>query len=363
MPDITEQFHGSDLEKIEAVYHIKKEEITSFSANVNPLGISPLLRTKLAENIDCITSYPDRNYTDLKKAIAAYTLCRPEHILVGNGTTELISLFIDIVSPKKAVILGPTYSEYERSVSLCGGRTTYYPLQEADDFRLDIKDFTKALTADTDLLIICSPNNPTGTAIRRSDMRRILDVCKEKAIFVMVDETYIEFSDDVEEFTAIPLTDYYNNLFVLRSTSKFFACPGLRLGYAVTGNRDMFSDVNRKKNPWMIHSLAALAGQYMFRDEEYICATRSLISAERKRLFEMYSKSPRFKPYKPEGNFMLMRIEDEGTNAHALFEKAIKEKMMIRDCSSFPFLSDRYIRICFMNPADNDRLYRCLTES
>ncbi len=363
MPDIQEQFHGSDLEKIEAVYHIRKEEITSFSANVNPLGISPLLRTKLAENIDCITSYPDRNYTDLKAAIADYAGTRPENILVGNGTTELISLFIDIVSPKKAQILGPTYSEYERSVSLCGGRTTYYPLQEADDFRLDIKDFTKALTADTDLLIICSPNNPTGTAIRRSDMRRILDVCKEKAIFVMVDETYIEFSDDVEEFTAIPLTDYYNNLFVLRSTSKFFACPGLRLGYAVTGNRDMFSDVNRKKNPWMIHSLAALAGQYMFRDEEYICATRSLISAERKRLFEMYSKSPRFKPYKPEGNFMLMRIEDEGTNAHALFEKAIKEKMMIRDCSSFPFLSDRYIRICFMNPADNDRLYRCLTES
>ena len=362
MPDIQEQFHGSDLEKIEAVYHIRKEEITSFSANVNPLGISPLLRTKLAENIDCITSYPDRNYTDLKAAIADYAGTRPENILVGNGTTELISLFIDIVSPKKAVILGPTYSEYERSVSLCGGKTSYYPLQEADDFRLDIKDFTKALTADTDLLIICSPNNPTGTAIRRSDMRRILDVCKEKAIFVMVDETYIEFSDDVEEFTAIPLTDYYNNLFVLRSTSKFFACPGLRFGYAVTGNRDMFSDVNRKKNPWMIHSLAAFAGQYMFRDEEYICATRSLISAERKRLFEMYSKSPRFKPYKPEGNFMLMRIEDEGTNAHALFEKAIKEKMMIRDCSSFPFLSDRYIRICFMNPADNDRLYRCLTE-
>ena len=361
MPDITEQFHGSDLEKIEAVYHIKKEEITSFSANVNPLGISPLLRTKLAENIDCITSYPDRHYTDLKAAIAAYTGCRPEHILVGNGTTELISLFIDIVSPKKAVILGPTYSEYERSVSLCGGKTSYYPLQEADDFQLNINSFTASLSSDTDLLILCSPNNPTGTAIRRSDMRKILDVCKEKSIYVMVDETYIEFAEDASELTAIPLTEYYNNIFVLRSTSKFFACPGLRLGYAVTGNTDLFSDVDRKKNPWMIHSLAALAGQYMFRDEEYIEKTRSLISSERKRLFEAYSKSPRFRPYKPEGNFMLMKILDEKTDSHALFEKAIKEKMMIRDCSSFPFLSDRFIRICFMNPADNDRLFSCLT--
>ena len=148
---------------------------------------------------------------------------------------------------------------------------------------------------------------------------------------------------------------------MLRSTSKFFACPGLRLGYAVTGNSDMFTDAGRKKNPWMIHSLADLGGQYMFKDQEYIEKTRNLISTERKRLFDLYSKSPRFKPYWPEGNFLLLKILDESLTSHDLFEKAIREKMMIRDCASFPFLSDRFIRICFMNPADNDRLYACLT--
>lgn len=109
-----EHFHGSDLEKIEQIYGIKKEEITSFSANVNPLGISPLLRKTLADHIDAISTYPDREYTSLRRCLSAYTGASPDHIIVGNGSTELISLFIQITHPKKALILGPTYSEYER---------------------------------------------------------------------------------------------------------------------------------------------------------------------------------------------------------------------------------------------------------
>ena len=113
-----DHFHGSDLEKIEEIYHIKKEDITSFSANVNPLGISPLLRDTLAKHVDAITSYPDREYTQLRKSICAYTGANFENIIVGNGSTELISLFIQTTHPKKALILGPTYSEYEREISL-----------------------------------------------------------------------------------------------------------------------------------------------------------------------------------------------------------------------------------------------------
>lgn len=230
----TEQFHGSDLEKIEKVFHIKKEEIVSFSANVNPLGISPALRTVLAENIDSIATYPERDYETLKSSISEYTGAEPKDIMVGNGTTELISLFIDIVSPKKALILGPTYSEYERSISLVGGRTSYYPLKEENDFRLDIDDFCRKITSDLDLIIICNPNNPTSSIIDRDEMRKILDCCKENSVFVMVDETYIEFTENYKKYTAIPLCSIYNNIIVLRSTSKFFACPGLRLGYAIS---------------------------------------------------------------------------------------------------------------------------------
>jgi len=357
----TEQFHGSDLEKIEKVFHIKKEEIVSFSANVNPLGISPALRTVLAENIDSIATYPERDYETLKSSISEYTGAEPKDIMVGNGTTELISLFIDIVSPKKALILGPTYSEYERSISLVGGRTSYYPLKEENDFRLDIDDFCRKITSDLDLIIICNPNNPTSSIIDRDEMRKILDCCKENSVFVMVDETYIEFTENYKKYTAIPLCSIYNNIIVLRSTSKFFACPGLRLGYAISGNEDLYSRIMRYKNPWMIHSLAVVAGNYMFRDREYIDEVYSLVDSERKRMYEKYSSCGIFKVYKPYANFMLLKILPEELSSAGLFERAIHEKMMIRDCSSFPFLSDRFIRICFMNPKDNDRLFECLT--
>ena len=355
-----DHFHGSDLEKIEAIYGIRKEDIISFSANVNPLGISTRLRQELANHIDVITTYPDREYRGLREAIARYCNTKPEHILVGNGSTELISLFIQITHPKKAMILGPTYSEYEREITLEGGRTTYYPLREQQDFRLQIEDFKSKLTDDLDLIVLCNPNNPTSTCITREEMRDILDVCKEHSIYVMVDETYVEFVDDISAITAIPLTAYYNNIIILRGTSKFFAAPGLRLGYAITGNPDLLHQISQYKNPWMINSLAEKAGEIMFSDNEYIQKARDLIIAERLRLYSMYSSSERFKAYEPTANFMLLKILDESESASSLFDRAIREHMMIRDCSTFPFLNDRYIRICFMDQSDNDRLYQCL---
>ena len=239
-----DHFHGSDLEKIEEIYGIKKEEIVSFSANVNPLGVSPLLRTTLADKIDAITTYPDREYTSLRKCIAAYCGTDHENVIVGNGSTELISLFIQIEHPKKAMIIGPTYSEYEREISLGGGTTLYYPLREKDDFKLDVNDFISHLNENIDLLVICNPNNPTSSCITSADMRHILDACKEYDIYVMVDETYVEFAENMEEIDSVPLTNYYNNIVILRGTSKFFAAPGLRLGYAITGNRDLIKAIN-----------------------------------------------------------------------------------------------------------------------
>lgn len=355
-----DHFHGSDLEKIEQIYGIKKEEITSFGANVNPLGVSPLLRSTLAHHIDAITTYPDRDYTALRKCIASYAGTDYENILMGNGSTELISLFIQITHPKKALILGPTYSEYEREISLEGGICLYYPLKEELDFTLNTEDFISQLDESIDLIVICNPNNPTSTAVTRQDMRIILDACKQKHIFVMIDETYVEFADNYEEITSIPLTEFYNNLVILRGTSKFFAAPGLRLGYAVTGNHQLLADINARKNPWTINSLAVIAGEIMFQDKEYIQKTKSFIAQERTKMYETFSRDSRFKTYKPSANFMLVRILDKTLTSQDLFDRAIQEKMMIRDCSNFPFLNEKYIRFCFMSSEMNENLTKCL---
>ena len=312
-----EHFHGSDLEKIEAVYGIKKEDIISFSANVNPLGVSFRLRETLTNHIDAITSYPDREYTSLRKCIAEYTGADFENIVVGNGSTELISLFIQIAHPSKALIVGPTYSEYEREVTMDGGRCHYFSLTEDSSFRLDVPALTEELS-------------------------------------------HNEFAPDVQAVTAIPLTEYYNNIIILRGISKFFAAPGLRLGYAICGNKDLLKEINQKKNPWTINSLAAIAGEIMFSDEEYIQKTRQLIASERERICQAIRSMGAYQVYESNCNFVLVKIKKEGLTADQIFDTAIRQGLMIRDCSTFPFLNDKYFRLCFMMPEDNDRLLAVL---
>lgn len=357
-----DHFHGSDLEAIEKCYHIKKEDIISFSANVNPLGISYQLRSTLADNLDAITTYPDREYTALRTCIATYAGTQPENVIVGNGSTELISLFIQTKHPKKALVLGPTYSEYEREIALGGGTTLYYPLKEEHEFHMDVEDFCSHLSDQLELLVLCNPNNPTSTAITCSQMRRILDACLQYGIFVMVDETYVEFAPEEKDVTSIPLTNYYTNLIILRGTSKFFAAPGLRLGYAVTGNQDLIKAINTRKNPWTINSLAEIAGRLMFPDEEYIRHTRELICGERDRLYNELSTWDSVTVYEASANFILMKIRKPGVTSQDLFDHCIRKGLMIRDCSTFPFLDDHFVRFCVMLPKQNDRLLEAFRE-
>ena len=360
-----EHFHGSDLEKIEKIYGIRKEEIVSFSANVNPLGLSRKLKKSLIDHIDVLASYPDREYTALRKTLGEYCSTSPQHIIVGNGSTELISLMIQLKKARRAMIFGPSYSEYEREISLGGGTSRYFRLREEEDFKPDIKKLEEALNGDIDLLVICNPNNPTSTCIKRGPMREILDICKSLGIFVMIDETYIEFVEDMESSDAIPLTQYYSNLYVIRGISKFFAAPGLRLGYAVTGNEDLIRQINTVKDPWTINSLAEAAGRLMFTDRDYIEESRNLIFSERTRICKRLDtlRNKGLKYYAPSANFVLCRLEDTAVDADLLFDKCIRERMMIRNCSTFPFLDNSYFRFCFMKPGDNDRLLDCIESS
>ena len=357
-----DHFHGSDLEKIEKVFGIKKENIVSYSANVNPLGISHKLREVLSQHLDAITRYPDREYTKLRQCIANYTGAQMENIIMGNGSTELISLFIQTNHPKKAMILGPTYSEYERDINLGGGTCIYFPLKEENNFQMDVNALCHQLDDNLDLLVLCNPNNPTSSAITRKEMRRILDACMEHGIFVMVDETYVEFAPDEKNVTSVSLTNYYSNLIILRGTSKFFASPGLRLGYAITGNRDVAKEINTRKDPWTINSLAEIAGQIMFQDQDYIRETKELITSERERLYQELSSWDTVRVYEPQANFILMKILKEGVDAEILFEHCIRKGMMIRNCSTFPFLDSQFIRFCIMSPEDNDRLMDAFRE-
>lgn len=356
------QFHGSDLEAVAEYFHLPQEKIICFGANVNPLGLSSTVKNTLAEHLDIISSYPDRNYTSLKKQIATYCQVSPQHILVGNGCTELISLFIQLLKPKKALLPIPSYSEYEREISLIGGTVEYFPLLQEDNFTLSISSLYKALENNIDLLILCNPNNPTSTAIQINELKQILSFCKERNIFVIIDETYVEFVENIAEITATPLTDFFDNLIVLRGVSKFFAAPGLRFGYGITGNVHLLAELDKIKNPWSLNSIGAYAGELLLSDMNYMQKTHSLISSERKRICKKLRTFPFIQVYEPAANFILLKICKDNLTSHDVFIHAIQKGLMIRDCSTFIGLTGEFIRFCIMNPKENDRLLDCLEE-
>lgn len=359
MTDTTQHFHGSDLERIAAHYGLQQDKLLNFSGNVNPLGLSSSILNELSKHIKLIAAYPDRDYNALRMALGKYCHVDKKNILVGNGSTELISLFIKLTKPKKAFIIGPTYSEYEREIFINEGSSRYFPLHEEDQFNIQISKLREALTDDTDLLVICNPNNPTSTVIEKEKMRLILDACLEKDIYVLIDETYIEFTPDIEKTSAVSLTSFYHNLFIIRGVSKFFAAPGLRLGYGISGNMELINQINNLKNPWTINSLAAFAGELMVQDNSYIRETQQLISSERDRITKELRTWKGIKVFEASANFILIKLEN-GLKSHQVFEALLKDELMIRDASSFPFLSDAYIRFCILMPEDNDKLLASL---
>ena len=355
-------FHGSDLELVEAWYHIPREGIVCYSDNINPLGISPKLRASIAKKCDVVTRYPERNYETLRTAVSRYCGSEFEYTLVGSGATNLISRFIREVSPKKAVLISPSYSEYEREVGLVGGELILYPLKEENGFKPVLSELKEMLEDSVDLLIFCNPNNPTGYAMHHKELRELFEHCKAHEIYCMVDETYVEFAPDIADITAIPLTKEYEKIYVMRGISKFFAAPGLRFGYAVTSDEALIGRINKAKDPWSINSIAEACVPDMLGDTAYIEETSHFINEERMRLCALLEKEPNVKVYPSEANFILLRIDKEGLTSADLFDAMIRDHMMIRDCSSFDGLGDDHIRFNIRLKEENDRLLKKLLE-
>lgn len=360
MPTTKMVFHGSDIEKICEVYHLDQKDIVKFGANVNPLGLSENVKKQLASHLDILSSYPDRDYTTLRNTISEYCNVPAEFVLPGNGSSELIALLIQERNPKHTLILGPTYSEYSRELSFSGSTQEYYHLREEDNFALDVDDLCQTLEGKYDFLIICNPNNPTSSAITTENLRKLIAFCAEKNIFVMIDETYVEFAPDISEITAVTLTKEFTNLMVLRGVSKFYAAPGMRLGYGITGNLDFLKKMKEKQVPWSLNSLGALAGELMLKDKDYIHRTRDLILSERTRLLQALEEIPTYKTYPAYANFILLKIQKPGLTSYDVFDACIRQGLMIRDCSSFECLDGEYIRFCIMNLEDNTRLLNVL---
>ena len=345
-----------------APLRIEQLDTVLYNSNLNPMGVPESVKKALSENLDSIIRYPSEYYGDLKKSISLYSGAEEENIVLGNGLSDMLRLYCSLIIPQKALILSPTATEYERVLSIYGCEVSYYELDEEKNYVPDIKDFISGLDSSYDMIIRGNPNNPTSQIISRADMELIAEVCKELEIFLIIDEMYIEFTEDYEKLTSTPLVKEFDNIAVLRSVSKFFAVPGLRLSYSIISNPSYLELISVTVAPNKISTLTAAACTAMFKDKKYIEESRSQIHTERNLIFSAMNTNKNVKLFKPYANYMLVKILKDDLSAQAIEEHCRTKGIIIRNCSNFHGLDNKYIRFCFMKPKQNDLLVNTILE-
>lgn len=345
--------HGANLFDLSNELGLNKKDIKDFSSNINPFGASKKAKDAILNNIDMVSIYPDPKYTDLKESISQYCHCKKENIIVGSGATELISSFISVINPKKALLLSPSYSEYESELEKINCEITKFFSKEEDNFKIDVNKLINSIKSSKfDLVIICNPNNPTGFAFSKDEISLLL---KNTSSIFMVDETYVEFTEP-EIYSSTPLVDIFNNLFVIRGTSKFFSTPGIRLGYGLISNKEIKKSMVEKLDLWNINIFATTMGEIMFKDKEYILSNTYKLKEERDYLFRELSSIKDLKVYESYSNFILCKIRSKKFTATELYNKLLEKGLIIRNCSSFEGLNEYFFRICVLKPEDNKLL-------
>jgi len=364
-------FHGGNIYKIFREKNIK--EILDYSSNINPYGVPESLKQKIAENIGILERYPDPDYVELREKLAQLNKVELENIVLGNGATESIFLFMKVLKPENVLIVSPTFGEYERAVRACKNSESqkieieYFELEEKDEFRLNIGKLKKELEKKYDLAIICNPNNPTGKFLKMAETEEILRECNRYDTKLFVDEAFIEFLEDGLKESIVNSRENKKNLFVTRAFTKFFAIPGLRLGYGIYFDKNLEKKIAEKKEPWSVNNIAEMAGITVLDDTEYIEKTLNWITEEKKYMYEKLDEISGIKPYKTEVNFICVKIKDEliskGLNVKKLREKMMEEGILIRDASNFKFLDERFFRLAIKDRRSNDRVIEALKKN
>ncbi len=323
-------------------------ELIDFSVNLNPLGPMELARP-LAAASKTIGNYPDNRYPVFKKA-AAYSLnVLPENIIPGNGSSELIRLFAEaVIEPgDKVIIPFPTFSEYEFQCRLFGAKIE----------SVNYNDITNIRPGGCKAVFLCNPNNPTGSLIRKDEVLKLAQKCKNSETFFFVDEAFIELSDPKESIAEFAASNDF--VVVLRSLTKIYAVPGLRIGFAVASS-EFASILNNIRIPWSLNCAALVVGEHLLKGHKgYIKRSLNLIKKERQWLSSSLSAIRGLKPCPSDSNFILVDIRDFFIGSNELTEMMLKQGIIIRDCVSFG-LKD-HIRVAVRKRQENRKLIKALS--
>ncbi|MGM0471784.1 MAG: threonine-phosphate decarboxylase CobD [Bacillota bacterium] len=354
--------HGGNLKAAANKYNLAAEQIIDFSANINFLGPPSVVADEIKRNLEQIIHYPEPEAKSLSRAVADYWGVASDEIIIGNGAVELIYLLAQLINPRRAMVLAPTFSEYERALNSVGSEVELFKLERKTNFQLEISSLVSSLNRqEIELLFLANPNNPTGDLVSREELLDLLQAAEQNDILVVLDEAFLDFLPQEEDYTLIQDAVASNNLFILRSMTKFFAIPGLRVGYGVA-NQELISDLKAQQDPWTVNLFAQQVGQRVLETTDYIERTKQAIAAEKEYLYQQLVKLPQLQPFYPAANYILIEIANTKYSSPELQDCLGQQGILVRDCSTYYLLGTDFIRVAVKSREDNQRLIAALEE-
>jgi len=379
--------HGGDIYTArERLGRLKQSpEILDFSANINPLGLPEGVKQAIRDSVETFDIYPDPLCRELIRDLSEYEGVPAEWLLCGNGAADLIFRTVYAKRPRKAMVLAPTFAEYEEALRAASCRVEHYRLSPENGFQTG-QGLPDALDEDLDMLFLCNPNNPTGQLMSKELLLATVSRCKELGILLFLDECFNEFLDEPEEYTAKEFLKDYDNLIILKAFTKIYAMAGIRLGHCISSNQELLGKIREAGQPWSVSAPAQTAGIRAMKEKDYILKTKALIREEREYLV------PRLKELgltviAANANYIFIRdtrsekacrtggregeINPRGQAGEKnprrpeetpLHESLFNKGILIRNCDNYIGLGPGYYRICIRRHEDNVKLIEAIKE-
>jgi L-threonine-O-3-phosphate decarboxylase len=368
--------HGGNLAWAAALAGCPASAILDFSASISPLGPPESALAAIQAHLSSLTAYPDPDYGELRTALGEALNVDPDWILPGNGSAELLTwAALDLSKLEATYLVTPAFGDYWRALKAFGAQVLDCPLElqslnaellnelVTDDLSVSNRLFVSpsleipvpvALGADRGLLLN-NPHNPTGLLFGREAIR---PYCEELAL-VVVDEAFMDFLPPAQQQSSIAAVEEFQNLVILRSLTKFYSLPGLRMGCAIA-RPDILRRWQLLRDPWPVNALAAAAAAAVVRDAAFERQTWDWLPVARRELFEGLADLPGLQPFPGAANFLLV---ESSVSVTAIQKSLLQQhRILIRDCLSFPELGDRYFRVAVRERADNLCLIAGLAE-
>ncbi|MFZ4727202.1 MAG: threonine-phosphate decarboxylase CobD [Pseudanabaena sp.] len=347
--------HGGNRQWAASLAGIEQEQILDFSASINPLGPPQSAIAAIQSHLAELNHYPDPEYTLLRQALGKFHQLSPEWILAGNGVAELLTwVGRDLSQLSTTVLFTPAFTDYYRALKTFDCQVEKYPiLFNNQDLNLQV-ELPQIINSHTKGILINNPHNPTGYLFSRDSLLPYL----EQFALVVIDEAFMDFLSPEQQQSLIDLVPLHPNLVILRSLTKFYSLPGLRLGYAIA-HPDRLQRWQAWRDPWCVNALAVAAGIAVLEDQEFQQQTWTWLAEARSQLFTGLSQIADLNPLPNVANYLLVKTEVAGS----LLQKELlqNEQILIRDCLSFPELGDRYFRVAVRLEHENQKLINALS--